>query len=570
MSVRRMVAVCTLAAVLGGICFAASSEVADAAMHKNREAVAALIAKKVDVNAPQTDGATALHWAIYNGDERMVDMLLKAGANPKAANRDGATVLSLACINGDAAMIEKLLAAGANPNETLPNGETPLMLAARTGSIPAMKVLIDHKASVNAKEKLRGTTALMWAASEGHPEAVKFLIANGADINATDAVVQQRGSRPNVAPTAAARAESAGAGASRDRQSKQGKQGPVLRGAAAGRATQGDVTNPDRTSIQNAFSRGADVGEMTPLMFAARQGDMESVKILVEAGADVNKQSVDGWTALNIATQNRYYKIGAYLLDHGANPNLANKQGWSPLYLATDNRNIESGEYPVRVADMDHLEYIKLLLAHKADPNLRAKDYTETRTNFTMQWLNEDGATPFLRAAQSGDVELMKLLLAAGADPKIATKNGTTALMVACGIGWVEGVTYEWSPKESFEAVKMLLDLGLDVNAQDNDGRTAMMGAAHKGRNEVVQALFDHGADLSTEDYGSRDSINGELLGHRWRAVDYADGLVRVGVQSAIPHPETAVLLRKLMKEKGLPDSPPKNETVCLTPDVCK
>lgn len=308
---------------------------------------------------------------------------------------------------------------------------------------------------------------------------------------------------------------------------------------------------------------------MSALHFAARQGDLESVRELLDAKADVNQVTFDGWSALLLATQNRHYRLGAFLLDHGANPNTANNKGWTSLYLATDNRNIETGEYPVREGDMDHLEFIKLLLDHGADPNARAKDYTETRTNFTMQWLNEDGATPFLRAAQSGDITLMRLLLSKGADPKIATKNNTTALMVAAGVGWVEGVTYEWSPKDNLEAVKLCLDLGIDVNAADGDGRTALHGAAHKGRNDVLQLLVDHGAKLDARDFGSRDTGSGELSGRRWLAVDYADGLVRVGVQSAIPHPETAALLRKLMKAAGLPDSPPSGTSICVV-SVCK
>ena len=172
-------------------------------------------------------------------------------------------------------------------------------------------------------------------------------------------------------------------------------------------------------------------------------------------GADVNQTTHYGWTPLLAATQNRHYKLAAYLLEHGANPNIANNGGWTPLYLATDNRNIESGDYPVRAPDMDHLEFIKLLLAKGADVNARicerlhggacTGDTTETRNNFTMQWLYEDGATPFLRAAQSGDIPLMKLLLSHGADPKIFTAHNVTPLAVASGIGWVEGVTFEWS-----------------------------------------------------------------------------------------------------------------------------
>ncbi len=293
--------------------------------------------------------------------------------------------------------------------------------------------------------------------------------------------------------------------------------------------------------------------------------------MLVEAGADVNKTSEYGWTALLTATQNRFYKLGLYLLEHGANPNLANIGGWNPLYIATDNRNIEGGDYPTRKPDVDHLEYIKRLLAAGANPNQRMHSSTETRTVFTNQWLMEEGATPFLRAAQSGDLELMKLLLEKGADASLSTDHKVTPLMVASGIGWVEGVTYEWSPKATYDTVKMLLDLGANPNVQDTlDGRTALMGAAHKGRNDIIQLLVDHGADLGLRDIGSRDSIH-SLAGTTWQAIDYSDGLVRVGVQSAIGHPETSALLRKLMKERGLP-VPEEGRTlasICIT-EVCK
>jgi hypothetical protein len=164
----------------------------------------------------------------------------------------------------------------------------------------------------------------------------------------------------------------------------------------------------------------------------------------------------------------------------------------------------------------------------------------------------------------------MKLLLEHGADPKLNTDDGTTPLMVAAGIGWVEGVTYEWTRDANDETVKMLLDLGIDLNLHNSEGRTALMGAAHKGRNEIVQLLVDRGADLDAHDIGSRDTIH-KLAGVSWRAIDYADGLVRVGVQSAIPHPETAALLRKLMMARGL-KVPPEGrtlESICIT-DICQ
>src|SRR6202000_389570 len=181
-----------------------------------------------------------------------------------------------------------------------------------------------------------------------------------------------------------------------------------------------------------------------------------------------------------------------------AEVNPPNKRGWTPPSRATDNRNIESGDYPVRKADMDHLDFIKLLLDKGANVNARMKDSTETRTVFTNQWLDEEGGTAFLRASQSGDIVLMKLLLAHGADPKIATKLNVTPLQVAAGIGWVEGITYEWSPDATLQAVKMLLELGLDPNAQADTGRTALHGAAHKGRPGVVGVLGDHGGRVET------------------------------------------------------------------------
>src|SRR5438094_587936 len=191
---------------------------------------------------------------------------------------------------------------------------------------------------------------------------------------------------------------------------------------------------------------------------SAADAQLESAKLLLAAGADVNQTTEYGWTPLLTATNNRHYTLATYLIEHGANVNLANKGGWTPLYLATDNRNIEGGDFPVPKPDIDHLAYIKTLLEHGANPNARVKDNTLTRTIFTMQWFLEAGATPFIRAAQSGDLELLKLLLARGADPKSTTDHGDTALTAASGMGWVDGVTYEHSPKANIETIKFLLD----------------------------------------------------------------------------------------------------------------
>ncbi len=552
---------------------AGSSPVADAAMAGDVPLVRSLVAKKADVNAPQADGATAIQWAAYRNDLAMADVLIAAGANVKTPNREGATALYLASIAGSAPMLDKLLKAGADPNEIGPEGETPLMLASRNGRVDAIKVLLDRKADVNAKDKLRGTTALMWAVEQRHPDAVKVLIDRGASVSAATAF-DTKGGRAYLADTINARLNSY-LGAKGQHAPVRGKQ--PAQGAAPDAAEDAQAA-ADAAAAFASFGRQTDKngGGLTPLVFAARENCMECARLLVEAKADVNQTTHYGWTPLLTATQNRHYLLAAYLLAHGADPNIANNGGWTPLYLATDNRNIEGGDYPVRNPDMDHLDYIKLLLDKGANVNARicgkastAKeckgDSTETRTIFTMQWLFEDGATPFLRAAQSGDVTLMKLLLAHGADPKIATAQGVTALAAAAGIGWVEGVTYEWSPAENLEAVKMCLDLGIDPNAADDQGRTALHGAAHKGRVDVIQMLADHGAKLDAHDKGSRDTINGAMLGHTWIPIDYTRGLVRVGVQSALPHPDAEALLEKLMKAQGLTVPPNFGSSICLT-----
>jgi ankyrin repeat protein len=580
---------------------AGRSEVADALKAGDLAGARKLVEQHADVNAPQSDGATALDWAVYRSDKEMVDLLLGAGANARAANREGSTPLWLASINGDAAIIAALLKAGADANEHLPLGRTPLMAASRTGNVEAIQVLLDHGADVNARETLRGTTPLMWAADEGHAAAIQLLIQRGADFKArSDMTERGRGpalgkaNDPRKQVAAQGRALAAGRALDlRDLSALRGDNngiggqgaGGIARGgrtrggrAPNGRATdgvdQGFDQNDDAAVAAFGF-RGRpapkDGGALTPLVYAVRADDLDSVKVLLAAGADLNQVTGYGWSPLLVATQNRYYRLGAYLIDHGADVNLANQGGWTPLYLATDNRNIESGDYPVRKGDMDHLDFIKLLLDKGANVNARMKDSTETRTVFTNQWLDENGATAFLRASQSGDLVLMKLLLAHGADPKIDTLLHVTALEVAAGVGWVEGITYEWSPEATLEAVKMLLDLGLDVNAQADTGRAALHGAAHKGRTDVIQVLVDHGAKLDLRDYGNTDNRGGKLAVHTWQPVDYADGLVRVGVQSAIPHPEAGLLLRKLMTEAGLVAPPVGRtlESICVT-EACE
>ena len=547
-------------AAFGWIGASRAADLADAVMHGDAATIDRLLAAHADVNEPRPDGGTALHWAVYRNDLVTARKLLKAGANVATLNEAGVAPLLLAAERGNPNMIALLLDTGASPNATLKNGETALMMAARTGNVAAIEVLTKHGVDVNAREQLRGTTALMWAAAYKNPGAVGALLEHGADASLRSNAIP-RGRRPYLAPSGRERIE----------QVKRGVNvsGVVKLPTPTKGAPPPPPTDDDGAPVQRQAT--PDWGGLTALVFAAREGDLASAKMLLDHGVDVNQTSEFGWTPLLTATQNRYYQLGKFFLEHGADPNIANKGGWNPLYIATDNRNIEGGDYPTRKPDMDHLDFIKLLLDRSANVNARMASSTETRTVFTHQWLYEEGATPFLRAAQSGDMALLKLLLAHGADPTINTDTGVTPLMVAAGIGWVEGVTYEWSKTQTLDVVKLLLDLGNDVNARDtSEGRTALMGAAHKGRTDVIAALVEHGAKLDTRDVGSRDTIY-KLAGVTWQAIDYADGLVRVGVQSAIPHPDAAALLRDYMTKAGL-KVPPAGRTldsICVT-DLCR
>ena len=592
----------------------AQAEIADAASKGNKAEVERLLKRGADVNAQQADGATALQWAAYRGDARLAELLLKAGAKPGLANRDGATPLWLAAARGDAAVIRALLKGGADANEQLPLGRRALMLAARSGNVDAVRALLDHGADVNASESKRGTTALMQAADQGHADVLKELIQHGANVAAVSKPVMRDGrtaalgnsedprravrqqaiavlcdeKAPDLQQVRTQRELLFGTSAKNTPDSelckgieRRGLGFVTIAGAGGnhGAGVGGEVPEgadgnqvPVSTGDRRLPAREPDGGGLTALVYAARTGSIDAARALLEGGADVNQTTRYGWSPLLAATQNSNYQMAKFLIERGANVNLANKGGWTPLYLAVDNRNIEGGDYPVRTADMDSLAYITYLLDKRADVNWRITESTETRTVFTNQWLNEDGATAFLRAAQSGDLELLKLLIARGADPKINTKLGVTPLAAAAGIGWVEGITKERSPEETVEVVKYLLSLGINPNFQADTGRVALHGAAHKGATEVVKVLVAAGARMDVRDFGNTDNRGSPTLSiHTWLPIDYADGLVRVGVQSAIPHPQTSKVLRELMLKAGL-KVPPEGrtlESLCIV-DVCK
>lgn len=614
-----------LLAAMAGAAFA-QVDVADAASRGNKAEVERLLKGGADVNAQQADGATALQWAAYRGDAQLAELLLKAGAKPGLANHNGATPLWLAAMRGDAATIEALLKGGADANEQLPLGRRPLMLAARSGNVEAVRALLEHGADVNAAESERGTTALMQAADQGHADVLKELIKRGAKVGALSKPVMRDGrsaalgnsedprravrqqniaalcetKNPDLAQVRAQRVILLGpsqktipdadlckgierrglgfvtvAGAGGNAGAGVGGEAVAFQVDADGNLVldaNGDPIPVDTGRGRRPPPREPDGGALTALVYAARSGSIDAARALLEGGADVNQTTRYGWSPLLAATQNQNYQMAKFLIEKGANVNLANKGGWTPLYLATDNRNIEGGDYPTRTADMDSLEFITYLLDKGANVNARITESTETRTVFTNQWLNEEGATAFLRAAQSGDLQLLKLLVARGADPKINTKLGVTPLAAAAGIGWVEGVTKEHSTKETVETVKYLLSLGIDPNFQADTGRVALHGAAHKGATEVAKVLLDAGARLDVRDFGNTDNRGSpELTAHTWLPIDYADGLVRVGVQSAIPHPETAKLLRDAMLKAGL-KAPPEGrtlESLCIV-EVCK
>jgi len=510
MCIKRYLGCCALVLISSAGLFAAPvSDLANAVEKGDKDAVRSLLLKKADVNAPQVDGTTALHWAVRSDDLATADLLIRAGANVSAANRDGATPLLLASINGSAAMIEKLLKAGADANAPLtPDGDTALMMAARTGKIDAVKVLLDHGAQVNAQEKWGGTSALMWAVSERHPAVVKMLVERGADVNA----------RSKFVPS----------------QTGRGFEGTTPTAAKPGQPAE-------------EFASGL----LTPLMFAAREDDLESARILVEAKADVNAVAGDGKDALALAIFDGGYDVASFLVDSHANVNHADAQRFTPLFWAVERRDMETAPNFPWMVTKDPLPLIIKLLDAGADPNAVINNTPRARMREGSPRIVY--ASSLMRAAFSGDLELSKLLLAHGANPLVKSKDNETVLMAAAGLAFIPGYHRTKPPAERLELVKLLVQLGVDVNWADNYGITALMDAANFGNVPIIQYLIDQGADLGAHDLGKKNDGSFGSSIEPLMPIDYAIGVgTFVPNNSILMHEDAVKVMAAEMEKRGI------------------
>ena len=403
-----------------------------------------LIEKGANVNAPQGDGATALHWASHRNDLEAAKLLIAAGADVNAANELGATPLWLAAINGSAATVKLLLEAGANPNVALKLGETPLMAAARSGDVRTVEQLLADGADVDARERERGQSALMWAVAQQHADVARMLIRNGADLDARTKVYHQ------------------------------------LENTAGNTNTSGNFR----------MARGGS----TPLLFAARNGDVESAKVLLDAGANVNDAAASGAAALVVAAHSGHGPLAIYLLEQRADPNAAGA-GYTALHAAVLR---------------SQTELVNVLLDHGADPNARVEHGTPGRRFSADYSIRAQliGATAFWLAAKYGEIEILRILAKRGADPHLVPESGMSALQAAMGMpgGSQENrrdriVSSPPDPAEeeklTLELGRFVLPLGIDVNAADVAGNTALHQAVLKNFESVVEFLVANGADVN-------------------------------------------------------------------------
>lgn len=468
---RKIIGGYLFIALISGVVWAGPNLV-DAVKEKNADLVLTLLKEHVNVNAAEGDGATALHWAVYQDDASLVTLLIRYGANVNAANDLGVTPLLLACTNRDDGMVEKLLAAGANANQRTVAGESVLMNCSRTGSNGAVKALLEHGADVSAKENFDQQTALMWAVAEKHSDVVKTLLEHGADVHARSRVHQLL---------------------------------VVRQGTEIGARV---VCPPGVDTVGGVPCAKADMepkGGSTALLIAARVGDVASAELLVAAGADVNDKAPNGDSALVIAAYSGHVEMTAFLLEHGADPNWAGA-GYTALHAAVLRGN---------------LALVKTLLAHGANTNcVVTKGTPVLRDNQDLRiGSGLIGATPLFLAAQFLEVSIMRTLVAAGANPFSTLKDGTTPLMAAAGVGsrvdftrrennTLGGVAPPADDDQALEAVKIEVEKGADVNATNSAGDTALHGAAFHGYANVIQYLASQGANLTAKNKAGQTPLD--------------------------------------------------------------
>jgi uncharacterized protein len=485
----------------------ADARLAEAAMKRDIAAVRTLVQQKVDVNAPGRDGTPALHWIVRVDDIETAQLLIRAGADVRFADRYGVTPLFLACTNGNAAMIKLLLESGADANSVDPTGETALMVATRVGDLNSVKVLLDAEAKVDTTDPTYKQTALMIAVREDHADIVRLLVERGANVNAQTRTGQTPGW---VLPNSVA-----GFGFGK---------GIIRGGLPADRG-----------------SRYFTPGGLTPLLYAARDGRLEPAKILVAAGADIEHKDPNEITPLLMAIGNNHPAVAQFLIEKGSKINVSDFHGRTPLWTAVEVRNMDfdNGTFENGVDREPLLALIQVLLDKGANPNARTKESIPIRrfmlrTTGTLEWVDFTGQTPFLRAAYAGDVTVMRLLLKHGADPKISAFAGTTPLMAAAGVNWVVDQTYDEGQKNLLEAVKLCYELGMSVNDANSMGITALMGAANRGSDEIIEWLVSKGAKLDVKDNEGRTALS------------WAEG-VFLATHPGKPKPSSIELIKKLM-----------------------